>query len=166
MIIICNHLRVAEIITLHNIGNTPTFETARGGVSCTSFIDVTACSRSLLGYIEDWSVNRKIPTSDHNAIISLHLTRAPAIIKLVTTRRYKTRKAKWGDFGLPFTRFLKESNVSLNQIEKIGTPEQLEEAVNIYAAIILKTCDGTMPNLGIVKQDPLPIWWSKSLNQT
>ena len=151
---------------IQNIGNTPTFETVRGGVSCTSFIDVTACSRSLLGYIEDWFVNRNITTSDHNAItFSLHLAQTPATIKTITTRRYKTRKAKWGDFGPLFTRLLEESNISLNQIEKIDTPEQLEEAVNIYTTIIHKTCDATMPSLGIVKQDPLPPWWSKSLNQ-
>lgn len=50
-----------------NRGNTATYKDVRGDRTFTSFIDVTACSLSLLDLVEDWQVSQNLTSSDPTA---------------------------------------------------------------------------------------------------
>ena len=53
-------------LTVENTGNTPTFETQRGGRLIQTFIDVTL-TRDIAG-LHKWRVDRSFNASDHNNI--------------------------------------------------------------------------------------------------
>ncbi|KAI5631238.1 endonuclease-reverse transcriptase domain-containing protein [Phthorimaea operculella] len=59
---------LAELdLNVLNEGNTPTFRTLRQGIWCTSIVDVTACSTSILDKIHTWRI-----TEDHIANININ----------------------------------------------------------------------------------------------
>lgn len=147
-----------------NTGNVPTFETHRGDRLCTSIVDVTACSESLLGKIDDWRVNRSMTTSDHNAItFTLQLETALVPLKRSTTRRYNTKKARWSDFATLLRESLVRADITPENINRVESPEELEDITEKYITIIQEACDYAIPQIKPGKASPKPPWWSKDL---
>lgn len=148
-----------------NVGDTPTFEVHRGERICTSIVDVTACSQSLLGRMEDWRVDRSLITSDHNAItFALRLDKKLESLKPITTRRYNIKKANWVEFGVHFGNFLADKNISPETINMVNTPKELDCIVEMYTRVIQEACDKAIPKVGNYKGDAKPPWWSKALD--
>ncbi|XP_069361305.1 uncharacterized protein [Maniola hyperantus] len=149
-----------------NTGNTPTFETHRGDRLCTSIVDVTACSESLLGKIRNWSVDRSITTSDHNAItFSLPLGVALTPLRPLTTRRYNTKKARWSDFATHLRTSLKENNITSERITKAKTPEELDTIIQTYINAVQEACNRAIPSVEPMKGNPKPPWWTRDLEE-
>lgn len=104
-----------------NAGDTPTFEEYRRGRLCTSIVDVTACSTSLLGHIKEWKVNRGLTTSDHNAItFVLEVGEKLSPVTSPTTRKYNTKKAKWLIFDKQLHKSLEDHNISVDTIKAVS----------------------------------------------
>lgn len=149
-----------------NAGDTPTFETFRGGRVCSSIVDVTACSLPLLGKIERWRVDRGLTTSDHNAItFTLRLDAALEPLQPCTTRRYNTKKANWSDFSTHFSNALAEKSITPETINKVETSEDLDSIITEYTNAIQESCEKSIPKIGTWKGKARPPWWSQTLKQ-
>ncbi|XP_072948186.1 uncharacterized protein [Epargyreus clarus] len=149
-----------------NTGRTPTFETYRGDRLFASIVDVTACSQSLLGRVEDWRVNGNITTSDHNAItFVVRLDAALTTKRAATTRVYNTKKANWPEFRTRFRTLLEDKNITTDAIREGRTPEDLEAMVAAYTSAIQEACDTTIPRTGLWKGNTRLPWWSKTLEE-
>ncbi|CAG9138004.1 unnamed protein product [Plutella xylostella] len=147
-----------------NTGDTPTFETYRNGKICKSTVDVTACSTSLLGKIEDWKVDANLITSDHNAItFTLRTGKALEHLKPITTRMYNTKKANWSKFASKLKTLLVEKNITTTSVQECDNPEDLENMISTYTEAIHEACETSIPTAGKWKGEPKPPWWSKSL---
>ncbi|KAJ8706788.1 hypothetical protein PYW07_012866 [Mythimna separata] len=148
-----------------NSGQTPTFEIYRGDRWCTSIVDVTACSLSLLGKMEEWRVERGLTSSDHNAItFSMRLEKALEPLRPVSTRIYNTRKAKWSDFGSHLKANLTEKEITKVRISNALGPEDLENILEEYTNAIHRSCDEAIPKLGSPKYSAKPPWWNSTLD--
>ncbi|CAG4944779.1 unnamed protein product [Parnassius apollo] len=79
-----------------NRGETPTFDTIRGGVRYSSYVDITAVSPNLYSLVDDWRVRENLTSSDHNGISYTLTTRHinKNFIKH-TTRIYYTKHANY-----------------------------------------------------------------------
>lgn len=147
-----------------NTGDTPTFEALRQDRFYTSIVDVTACSTSLLERVQDWTVDRGLTTSDHNAItFDLHLERALEITKPTTTRVYYTKKAKWNQFKCHLKTFLSEKQVTPQKIKSVQSPGELEAMVTAYITAITEACEKAIPKLKVKKGKSKPPWWTGTL---
>lgn len=149
-----------------NTGQTPTFETYRGDRWCTSNVDVTVCSLSLLGKVEEWRVERSLITSDHNAItFSMRLEKPLEPLRPVSTRIYNTKKAKWSDFSTHFKSSLAENDITPVRVSAVPNPEDLESLITTYVQNIHRSCEEAIPKLGLPKHNAKPPWWSHSLDR-
>lgn len=149
-----------------NEGDTPTFETCRGDRLCTSVVDVTACSQSLLGKVENWRVNRGLTTSDHNAIaFTLRLEEHLESLRSTSTRRYNTKKAKWSQFTTQFRTALAEKNITPQVISELKTKENLEIQIEAYMKSIREACEKAIPKVGKKKGKANPPWWTEALEE-
>lgn len=147
-----------------NTGDTPTFEEYRRGVLCTSIVDVTACSVSLLGKIVDWKVDRSVTTSDHNALtFALCLEKALEPLRSTSTRKYNTKKADWMRFKSIVQSRFAETPINASKIEEINRREDLESILTSYTNIIQEACDTAIPSVGSRGGKAVPPWWSNSL---
>ncbi|KAJ8719896.1 hypothetical protein PYW07_011939 [Mythimna separata] len=160
----CSFLHEQDFQIL-NSGQTPTFEIYRGDRWCTSIVDVTACSLSLLGKMEEWRVERGLTSSDHNAItFSMRLEKALEPLRPVSTRIYNTRKAKWSDFGSHLKANLTEKEITKVRISNALGPEDLENILEEYTSAIHRSCDEAIPKLGSPKYSAKPPWWNSTLD--
>ncbi|KAJ8736730.1 hypothetical protein PYW07_000001 [Mythimna separata] len=160
----CSFLHEQDFQIL-NSGQTPTFEIYRGDRWCTSIVDVTACSLSLLGKMEEWRVERGLTSSDHNAItFSMRLEKALEPLRPVSTRIYNTRKAKWSDFGSHLKANLTEKEITKVRISNALGPEDLEHILEEYTNAIHSSCDEAIPKLGSPKYSAKPPWWNSTLD--
>ncbi|CAG5000617.1 unnamed protein product [Parnassius apollo] len=142
----CNTFLNEMDLHILNTGDTPTFETYRRGRICSSIVDVTACSSSLLGNVEDWRVERSLITSDHNAIMFTLRTKAVLTqLRPCITRKYNTRKANWSDFSTRFRSLLKERAITPTLIEEAEIDDDLESITIAYTKAIQESCDETIP---------------------
>ena len=155
-------------IGLHilNTGDTPTFEECRRGRLCTSIVDVTACSTSLLGKIKEWKVDRTLTTSDHNAITYvLHVGEKLRPVQYPTTRKYNTKKAKWEEFDTQLHASLANRKITAQTLERVSKVEEFEEVIDSYAAAITEACDSTIPKIRGRKGKATPPWWTDELQK-
>ncbi|KAJ8731690.1 hypothetical protein PYW07_004854 [Mythimna separata] len=160
----CSFLHEQDFQIL-NSGQTPTFEIYRGDRWCTSIVDVTACSLSLLGKMEEWRVERGLTSSDHNAItFSMRLEKALEPLRPVSTRIYNTRKAKWSDFGSHLKANLHEKQITKVRISNALGPEDLENILEEYTNAIHRSCDEAIPKLGSPRYSAKPPWWNSTLD--
>lgn len=149
-----------------NSGDTPTFEEYRRGKLCTSIVDVTACSSSLLGKIKEWKVDRTLTTSDHNAITYvLYVGEKLQKVEKPTTRKYNTKKANWMEFDKQLHKNLEESNLTTDTIQAVKTESELESIVVAYTHSITEACECAIPRIGSRKGKALPPWWTDELNE-
>lgn len=155
-------------IDLHiiNSGDTPTFEEYRQGRMCTSIVDVTSCSTSLLGKIKEWRVNRGLTTSDHNAItFKLEVGEKLNPVWIPTTRRYNTKKADWKRFDSQLHNSLEEKNITVDTINEVYTGEDLDAISVAYTTAIEEACASAIPRVGRRREVVRPAWWSDDLNK-
>lgn len=149
-----------------NIGQTPTFETYRGGKLYSSIVDVTACSTNILARIQDWNVDRSVITSDHNAIkFAVYSEAAPEPVPNPTTRVYNTKKADWIKFKSVITRELQERELTASSISSVADTQELEKATNAYISSVSSACEESIPKQEARKTDARPPWWSKELDR-
>ncbi|XP_046970585.1 uncharacterized protein LOC124537737 [Vanessa cardui] len=148
-----------------NTGQTPTFEVWRDNRHCTSIVDVTACSSSLLGKLRDWKVDATLITSDHNAItytlvLGGRLQQAP----IPTTRVYNTKKADWSAFRETFLSSLTEMNVTSERIDAIVSGEEMEYLIEAYTTSIQIASEIAIPKLGRRRKGTVLPWWSEEID--
>lgn len=80
-----------------NRGREPTFHMFRNGVNCTSIIDITASSSSILHLVVDWRIDKDFVTlSDHRPILfSINLAKLNQVpVDMSTTRVCNTKKIR------------------------------------------------------------------------
>ncbi|XP_047020947.1 uncharacterized protein LOC124630947 [Helicoverpa zea] len=146
-----------------NTGNTPTFDTIRGGKQFTSFVDLTACSEGLLGLIEDWRVESGITSSDHNGIVfKIKLEKSKGININRQTRIFNTKKANWSQFREKLAQLEEEHQINIIEINKINNITSLDQFIQNYINNIIKTSRDTIPKIKNSSVVNLP-WWSTEL---
>jgi ribonuclease HI len=159
----CDFINEMEFHIL-NTGNTPTFEVWRNDVLCTSIVDVTACSTSLLGKIRNWRVDKELITSDHNAITcTLELGERLQHVKAPTTRVYNTKKANWPAFDETLLSLLAEKDITPARIEEIASPEEMETLTEAYTTAIREACESAIPKIGKKRKGTVFPWWTNEI---
>ncbi|CAG5029092.1 unnamed protein product [Parnassius apollo] len=90
-----------------NVGTTPTFSVYRMDKLCTSIIDITACSPSLLHRIKDWQVDESLCTiSSHKSVsFTLEIELFNTTINTHGTRIYNAKKANWSNLKIDLKEF-------------------------------------------------------------
>ncbi|XP_045457958.1 uncharacterized protein LOC123668214 [Melitaea cinxia] len=133
-------------LCLLNQGETPTFDTIRGGERYSSYIDITAVSPDLLGLVDGWRVREDLTNSDHNAITFLINTKHINTNTIRhTTRKYFTKKANWAQFREKLGQIKTQEHFTIDTIKNIQTHAQLDSTITQLNDIIQKTCTKTIP---------------------
>ncbi|CAH2108993.1 unnamed protein product [Euphydryas editha] len=115
--------------------------------------------------MDTWRVERNLITSDHNAIMFSLRTEGPLKpLDPISTRRYKTKKARWTDFTAILRSGLAEESVTPVAVSNVSSMGELEEMITKYVTIIHDTCERTIPRIKPWKGDPRPHWWSAELD--
>lgn len=154
-----------DALGLHilNMGDTPTFDTIRGGKRYTSYIDITVCSPDMLNLINDWCVKESITSSDHNAItFNINLQKSIGIKIQRTTRIYNTRKANWIQFHEKLAKDMSENKLTVQELQQIDTTQKLDRIIETFTETITQTCRQTIPHKKQTDTLTLP-WWSQEL---
>ncbi|KAJ2940785.1 hypothetical protein O0L34_g14902 [Tuta absoluta] len=148
-----------------NNGVDPTFDTIRGETRYTSCVDITTCSPNMLGRIENWRLNGDLTCSDHKAIMfEIMASKTNGFEIKRQTRKYNTKKAKWSEFRSKLDQTWSEKQINEEDIEKIASKEQLEQAVKAYSDSVEQACKETIPEIKSVSKVRLP-WWTKELQK-
>ncbi|CAG9135416.1 unnamed protein product [Plutella xylostella] len=79
-----------------------------------------------------------------------------------TTRLYNSKKADWVKFGASMDVGL--TDLTVEMIEAIEAPDDLEKAIGQYTAAIKKACDDSIPLISPCKKYKPANWWTKDLN--
>ncbi|CAK1589382.1 unnamed protein product [Parnassius mnemosyne] len=150
-----------------NTGKVPTFSAYRRDTLCSSIIDITACTTSLLHKVENWGVDNSFCTlSNHKPILfKLSMSSSFTEIKINSTRKYNTRKANWCRFNSEFRKTLDNNGLTKKRIEEIMTTQQVEEIVNTYTESITKACDETIPKINRKKVSKAAKWWNTEIKE-
>lgn len=147
-----------------NRGIVPTFEVYRGGKLYTSNVDITACSTSVLGKVENWRVSREITSSDHNAILfDVELAKGVGTDIKSTTRLYNTKKANWAQFRAKLSQSWIKNDLTKTKVDKIDNISDLEDSIKEFTNRITETCKDTIPARKNVSRIELP-WWNKEIS--
>ncbi|CAK1578891.1 unnamed protein product [Parnassius mnemosyne] len=148
-----------------NRGAEPTFDTYRGGKRFSSCVDLTTCSTSLLGRVDDWRLSDEITSSDHRAILfDINLGKSIGTNIKRSTRQYNTKKANWGEFREKLVQIWNEERINKEEIDKITTTDELEIKIEQYINSVTEACRNSIPKLKTKKQMGLP-WWTHELTQ-
>ncbi|XP_063838171.1 uncharacterized protein LOC135087301 [Ostrinia nubilalis] len=148
-----------------NTGDTPTFDTIRGGRAFTSHVDITACTTDLLDLVDNWRVDQNMTSSDHNAIlfhISLRKSRGLRVER--TTRLYNTKKANWDIFREKFSEIKLQNNINIELINNISDKNDLEQVIQNYSNSITAACQSSMPAKRSTEVLKVP-WWNDELTR-
>ncbi|CAK1584032.1 unnamed protein product [Parnassius mnemosyne] len=148
-----------------NRGTDPTFDTIRGGKRFSSCVDITTCSTSLLGRVENWRLSEDITSSDHRAILfDINLEKSVGTDVNRTTRKYNTKKANWSEFREKLLQLWSSKLINKIEIDKIDTREELEIKIEEVTVTIIETCEKYIPKLKNKQRMGLP-WWTEELTQ-
>lgn len=135
-----------DLLLLNN-GEVPTFERIRNGSSCTSVIDLSMCTPTLLPFLSEWRVEQEmIPGNEHNAIsfkISNFVPKTPA---LKTTYKFKTRNAtdeEWESFSDSLDHEITSRGLTVEKINSCTEPSQLDQIVDDLEESLNKSCEGS-----------------------
>lgn len=150
-------------LNILNNGNIPTFDTVRGGIRYSSYVDLTVCTTDLLSLVDDWKVEVGMVGSDHNGInFKLLLKPSTGIQINRTTRVYNTKKANWAEFREKFSQLTIENNLTLNIINETSNINQVDSIINTYTKIITEASDKAIPKKKNTEKIFMP-WWSEKL---
>ncbi|CAK1584821.1 unnamed protein product [Parnassius mnemosyne] len=159
---------LAELnLDILNLGTKPTFVAHRLGKLCTSIIDVTACSSSLLHRIKDWRVDDQLCTiSNHKAILfNLHTGNIKTEIITRGTKIYNTKKANWEKLKNDLKAELQKQNIVKNKIEEIKSHQELEDITNKYTQCILAACNNSIPLIKQERKTKIAPWWNNEIQE-
>ena len=146
-----------------NVGDTPTFETVRGGKTYSSHVDVTACTTDILDLVENWKVDQGMTNSDHNGItFNIRLQRGERTHTQRTTRLFNTKKANWSQFREKLAQLNAEHHISPSDVTQISNTQQLEHIIHTYTNNIHIACTEHIPLINTHTKLTLP-WWSEEL---
>ncbi|XP_049874511.1 uncharacterized protein LOC126372706 [Pectinophora gossypiella] len=148
-----------------NEGDVPTFDTIRGNKRYASHVDITACSSDMLGLVEDWRVDERITSSDHNTItFKVRLARAKGTDIQRTTRVYGTKRANWIQFHEKLKQLVADGAMDRTKIEGVNTIRELDFLMEEYTNIVKKTCEDTLSKKKPNQKLTLP-WMSEELDK-
>ncbi|XP_045450167.1 uncharacterized protein LOC123658921 [Melitaea cinxia] len=150
-------------LSLLNQGETPTFDTIRGGVRYSSYIDITAVSLDLLGLVDGWRVCDDLTSSDHNGIS--FLIRSKCINKnniRQTTRKFYTKKANWARFAEKLGQIYDLNNLTTVKIQNLNTGMQQDNLVSSLNNYIEEACTWAIPLIKRKEVLAMP-WWNEEL---
>ncbi|CAK1589893.1 unnamed protein product [Parnassius mnemosyne] len=150
-----------------NTGKVPTFSAYRKDTLCSSIIDITACTTSLLHKVENWRVDDSFCNlSNHKPILfKLSTSTSFNAIKFNSTRKYNTRKANWCRFDSEFKKALDENGLTKERIGKIGATEEVDEIVKKYTESITKACDVAIPKMERKQIPKAAKWWNAEIKE-
>ncbi|CAK1593607.1 unnamed protein product [Parnassius mnemosyne] len=157
---------IAELnLEIVNTGRNPTFAAYRMGKLCSSIIDVTACSVSLINKIKNWRVDEIFSTlSNHKPILyELVLENSIPEKTIISTRKFDTRKANWEAFKQELTIELSGKQVNKEIIEQIKTTQDMDIMIDKYTQCISSACFKVIPTIKSKKTKKAAIWWTKEL---
>ena len=102
-------------LKVENVGNTPTFETWRGGNHIQTYIDITL-SKDFIKPIQHWRVDRTYNGSDHN---SIYYTIENENTAPVTVRPWS--RANWGTFTehLKLADYRLPEGISMKKLDRL-----------------------------------------------
>ncbi|CAK1582710.1 unnamed protein product [Parnassius mnemosyne] len=146
-----------------NKGETPTFDTVRGGKIYQSHVDITVCSENLLSLVEDWKIDDSVTSSDHNTIkFRINQVKTVGLKTERVTRLYDSKKANWSQFREKLAQLLTDKNLKILEINKIDNKVNLEYKLGEYLETIKETCEATIPKIKNKGKLTLP-WWNQEL---
>ncbi|XP_063834856.1 uncharacterized protein LOC135084043 [Ostrinia nubilalis] len=146
-----------------NTGDTPTFDTIRGGRAFTSYVDITACTADLLDLVDNWRVDQNMTSSDHNAILlQLSLRKSRGLRVERTTRLYNTKKANWDNFNTKLSELKLQHKINVETIQIISNKTEVESLVQKYTDSITAACQSSMPAKKSTEILKVP-WWNDEL---
>ncbi|XP_063835567.1 uncharacterized protein LOC135084759 [Ostrinia nubilalis] len=146
-----------------NNGDTPTFDTVRGGRAYTSHVDITACTADLLDVVDNWRVDQTVTSSDHNTILfHIALRKSKGLKVERTTRLYNTKKADWDIFRRVLLEQKLANNITVETVNNILTKTDLESLVQKYTSCITVACKESMPAKKTKEVLGVP-WWNDEL---
>ncbi|CAK1595281.1 unnamed protein product [Parnassius mnemosyne] len=133
---------------------------------CTSIIDITACSSSLLHRLKDWYVDESLCTISSHKLVSfnLELVLSNTAVNIYGTRIYNTKKANWGNLKNELNTELSRYAIS-KKINEITTPQELEETIKNYTKLILAGCNNNIPMKKQKRKVKDPVWWNNEINE-
>ena len=148
-----------------NVGNKPTFYVANENGIRKSIVDITTCSRSLLGKIKGWKVEEGVTSSDHNTISFKVLLKKPETTRMArSTRIYNTKKADWQKFTVEFNKKIEDNRLNLEEVHKIKDIITLENTIQNYTDSIKTACEKSIPAKVFRSTVNLP-WWCDELDR-
>ncbi|CAK1589895.1 unnamed protein product [Parnassius mnemosyne] len=157
---------VAELnLEILNTGKYPTFSVYRMGTLCSSIIDITTCTTSVLHKITNWRVDDSFCTiSSHKPILyNLSTPSTSEELEINSTRKYNTRKANWNNFSNELEKALHSNNITQERIAKIKTKQEIDEIVNEYTESIVTACNKVIPKIERKRVNRAAKWWNEEL---
>lgn len=151
-----------------NTGSLPTFSVYRGGLHHKSFVDVTACSSTILHRMENWRVDEEFVTlSDHRAIrFTIRMDgRRRARDEATTTRRFNTRKADWTLFKEVLTTGMRGYQQAREHIGGDLPEQDVDRVVEEVTAAITEACNVAMPKTKPFGRRETCPWWTDELTE-
>ncbi|CAG4932972.1 unnamed protein product [Parnassius apollo] len=157
---------VAELnLEILNTDSNPTFAVYRMGKLCSSIIDITVCSASLINKIKNWRVDETFSTlSSHKPILyELNPQNFTPQKTITSTRKFDTRKANWEVFKQELTTESSSNQINKEIIGQIKTTQDLDIMVDKYTQCISAACSKAIPLIKPKKAKKAAIWWTKEL---
>ncbi|CAG5039743.1 unnamed protein product, partial [Parnassius apollo] len=159
---------VAELnLEILNTGKSPTFSAYRMGSLCSSIIDITLCTSSLLHKIYNWRIDDSFGTiSNHKPILfNLAISNKPQQRKINSTRKFNTRNADWNSFRTELEKAIDTKGITKESIEKVRTIEDLDKTVVDYTECILEASSKTIPTIKRKQISKAAKWWNAELKE-
>ena len=150
------NLAASHEMTVVNSGSTPTFQAIRHGTPCSSIVDITIASKSMISGVSSWKVDLDAcPSSDHNAVsftISTPGLQQPRLRE--STYYFNNKTADWGKFRRELRKRIPESGV---QVLELNSPHQIDSAVQLLTDAVRESCLKSMKLRGN-RQAFNPFW--------
>ncbi|CAG5027188.1 unnamed protein product [Parnassius apollo] len=158
---------VAELnLEILNTGKSPTFSAYRMGSLCSSIIDITLCTSSLLHKIYNWRIDDSFGTiSNHKPILfNLAISNKPQQRKINNTRKFNTRNADWNSFRTELEKVIDTKGIT-KESKKRRTIENLDKTVVDYTECIMEACSKTIPTIKRKQISKAAKWWNAELKE-
>ncbi|CAG5029096.1 unnamed protein product [Parnassius apollo] len=157
---------MAELnLEILNTDSNPTFAAYRMGKLCSSIIDITVCSASLINKIKNWRVDETFSTLlNHKPILYvLNLENSVPQKTITSMRKFDTRKANWAVFKQELTTELSSNQVNKEIIGKIKTTQDLDIMIDKYTQCISSACTKAIPLITKQAKKVAAIWCTREL---
>ena len=152
-------LAASNSLSVLNTGRTPTFQSVTHGRPCSSIVDVTMTSDSLVSRVSGWRVNfEACPSSDHNAI-EFEVDAGPPVRKArESTFLFKNKTANWSKFADKLQQEAEERGLE-SAVAEARSPQAIDYVVESLSSAIREACFASMKIRG-EGQPYVPFWTS------